>query len=147
MGRSQQQVGAQGTYVATYYITGSLRDVLRALRQNPAEIDTGMEADLLQLLHDMHTVEPNSVVFNWECCSGCASEKFVCNPETNTVLDLIEFLLSRGHMVMCSDFSLKALIKNWCPTRLGPNPFRKIGGFGGKFMLHLRLARGGVPLC
>merc|ERR1712232_803905 len=40
-----------------------------------------------------------------------------------------------GHMVMCSDFSLKALIRQWPVDQLGPNPFVKIGEFGG----HMRL--------
>lgn len=31
-------------------------------------------------------------------------------------------------MAMFSDFSLKALIKNWQINNLGPNPFKKIGG-------------------
>jgi hypothetical protein len=36
-------------------------------------------------------------------------------------------------MVMCSDFSLKALIGNWNENLLGPNPFIKIGEFGESF--------------
>ena len=30
-------------------------------------------------------------------------------------------------MAMFSDFSLKALINEWNPDMLGPNPFRNIG--------------------
>merc|ERR1712187_359028 len=52
------------------------------------------------------------------------------------VMDLMQILLERGHMVMCSDFSLKALIKQWSERRLGPNPFVKIGEFGGMMDLH-----------
>lgn len=32
-------------------------------------------------------------------------------------------MIDRGHMVMFSDFSLKALINNWDNKMLGPNPF------------------------
>jgi len=44
-------------------------------------------------------------------------------------------------MVMCSDFSLKALIKQWCPRRLGPNPFVKVGEFGGTMNIKFDSAR------
>jgi len=36
---------------------------------------------------------------------------------------------------MCSDFSLKALINQWCERRLGPNPFVQVGEFGGQMRL------------
>jgi hypothetical protein len=44
-------------------------------------------------------------------------------------------LIGRGHMVMCSDFSLKALIKSWGAEHksLGPNPFSQVGTFSDKF--------------
>lgn len=36
-------------------------------------------------------------------------------------------ILDRKHMAMFSDFSLKALIRDWDSEYLGPNPFKKIG--------------------
>lgn len=44
-------------------------------------------------------------------------------------------------MVMCSNFSLKALIKQWSEDRFGPNPFVKIGEFGGTMRLDFDAAR------
>uniref|UniRef100_A0A7S2F857 Uncharacterized protein n=1 Tax=Alexandrium andersonii TaxID=327968 RepID=A0A7S2F857_9DINO len=41
-------------------------------------------------------------------------------------MELMEWLLQKGHMVMCSDFSLKALISEWSEEHLGPNPFLKL---------------------
>jgi len=38
-------------------------------------------------------------------------------------------------MVMFSDFSLKALIKQWDNKVLGPNPFVKVSEYGGNFTL------------
>jgi len=35
--------------------------------------------------------------------------------------------LDDGHMAMFSDFSLKALIKEWDSALLGSNPFEQIG--------------------
>jgi hypothetical protein len=48
-------------------------------------------------------------------------------PCRDIVMDLMQTLLSRGHLVMVSDFSLKALIKQWSERHLGPNPFVKVG--------------------
>jgi hypothetical protein len=39
-------------------------------------------------------------------------------------------------MVMCSDFSLKALINQWSERRFGPNPFVQVGEFDGQMRLH-----------
>jgi hypothetical protein len=39
-------------------------------------------------------------------------------------------------MVMCSDFSLKALINEWSEQHLGPNPFVEIGECKGLVRLH-----------
>jgi hypothetical protein len=39
-------------------------------------------------------------------------------------------------MVMCSDFSLKALIPAWNEELLGPNPFIVIGSFSDSMKLH-----------
>lgn len=37
-------------------------------------------------------------------------------------------IIDKGHMAMFSDFSLKALIREWdTKYKLGPNPFKKIG--------------------
>jgi hypothetical protein len=36
-------------------------------------------------------------------------------------------IIKRGYMAMFSDFSLKALIKQWDSNILGPNPFVKVG--------------------
>ena len=44
-------------------------------------------------------------------------------------------MIDKGHMIMFSDFSLKALIAEWDPKILGPNPFVSITEFGGQFRL------------
>jgi hypothetical protein len=50
-------------------------------------------------------------------------------------MELVQRLLSRGHMVMFSDFSLKALIRDWEENILGPNPFVKAGAISSNFQL------------
>jgi len=132
------QVGDEGTHVATYTASGkSLFHILRALTESTAGPVTS--PDFQELLADIRSVEP-SVVFNWECCSTCAHGAFHEPHEDprcrEVVMNLMHLLLRRGHMVMCSDFSLKALIKQWSESRLGPNPFVKIGEFGGSMQLN-----------
>lgn len=131
------QEGVQGTYVMTYQITGSVKPILDALKGGVFEEGSALQA----LVLDIGSVEPSSVVFNWECCEQCSRETFGSPQESETTLDFIEFLLHEGHMVMCSDFSLKALIKQWCPRRLGPNPFVKVGEHSGTINLTFDSAR------
>jgi hypothetical protein len=89
-----------------------------------------------QLCQDIQEVDADSVVFNWECCSGC-SEKGFGHQKNNHAIPFMETLIQHGHMVMCSDFSLKALIAQWgSNTKLGPNPFVQLGTFGSSFTLH-----------
>lgn len=73
----------------------------------------------------MKQLDPDCVVYNWECSSSYGSEKFPEGKEK--VFELVQVLLDRGHMVMFSDFSLKALINDWSVPHLGPNPFVKVG--------------------
>lgn len=135
------QQSAEGTRVATYTATGrSLSHLLRAFRTNDPIPSNPAWADFRQLLTDIRLVDAASVVFNWECCAGCSCEAFGDHSEgqhpREIVMDLMELLLQRGHMVMVSDFSLKALIKQWSERRLGPNPFKKLGEFGGTMRLN-----------
>lgn len=133
------QEGIEGTYVMTYQISGSLKPVLEALQTGV--LAQRQASDLGALVHDVSAVDPNSVVFNWECCAACTGETFGTTAENQAALDLIAFLLKKGHMVMCSDFSLKALIKQWRSTDLGPNPFVKLTEFGGSMQLNFDSAR------
>lgn len=133
------QEGIEGTYVATYRVSGPLAPVLTALRSAGGPAATAQAAgagDLRELLEHARAADPASVVFNWECCCACSQESFGDLRESEVVLDLMELLLQRGHMVMCSDFSLKALIKSWSTRRFGPNPFVKLGEFQGNMHLH-----------
>lgn len=49
---------------------------------------------------------------------------FGCNPADKAALWFaIKSFMDRGSFVMASDFSLKALLADWQPQALGPNPF------------------------
>lgn len=72
----------------------------------------------------MAALEPDCIVFNWECSSGYTSQTF---PEgADKVMKLVDYVIKGKHMAMFSDFSLKALIANWSEALLGPNPFQKM---------------------
>lgn len=130
------QEGVEGTYVATYEVVGRIKPLLTALQGTLAPGDLGT------LMQDIASVDPSAVVFNWECCCGCSTHSFGCTPQnTLDVIEVISLAIARGHMAMCSDFSLKALIGQWSADRFGPNPFVMIGEFGGSMQLKFDAAR------
>lgn len=129
------QVAGEGQRVATYAASpASLPYVISGLSGSRMQgnIPGDLHRNLRRLVTDIRQVQPDSVVFNWECCSGCCREHF---PDGAVVMNLVKHILDQGHMVMFSDFSLKALIKEWKEDLLGPNPFKKVSEFGGTFQL------------
>jgi hypothetical protein len=86
-----------------------------------------------QLVKDMKSVHPESVVINWECCGGFRDASFAVN--SKDTFTFIKFCLDQGFMTIFSDFSLKALIGLWDTTILGPNPFKKAGEMSGNFKM------------
>jgi len=103
------------------------------------------------LIQDVREVQPDSVTLNWECCSGCGNEAFPTQRTRNRTgsswctmngasrasptMKIMGLALHRGFTVMCSDFSLKALIAQWSEEHLGPNPFVKMGECNMHFQL------------
>ena len=95
-----------------------------------------------QLVEDIRSVPADSVTFNWECCGACSDKGFrqgsrasarsrsrrLISASSSSTVDLIAFALQSGFSVMCSDFSLKALISEWSEELLGPNPFTRLPG-------------------
>jgi len=84
------------------------------------------------LLKDIGKVAPFAVAFNWESCGECGKFGFGDNDAS---MGLIAVLLEKGHMVMVSDNSLKALIADWKEPTLGPCPFVNVGGFNDKMKI------------
>lgn len=65
----------------------------------------------IRLMKSIKEVDPDCVVFNWECCGGYSGENF---PEGDEKLfAFLKKMIQRGHMCMFSDFSLKALVQQW----------------------------------
>jgi hypothetical protein len=102
------------------------------------------------LVEDVRQVPPDSVVFNWECCSGCGDNAFPCSvgqhghqdsaqtlqaSAPSVTMQFMGFALRSGFTVMCSDFSLKSLIHEWSEDHLGPNPFLQVGVCNHQFCL------------
>merc|ERR1711988_425278 len=145
------QESEPGTRVAVYHTSSNdLPAILAGLRGEPAglrgepagagqAVGTNEESDTLrQLIADINVCDNDCVVFNWECCGGCGDNGFA--GDQTTVISLMKCLLDRGSMVMCSDFSLKALIRDWDTAAFGPNPFVQIGTFNHRFKLHFEPA-------
>ncbi|CAE7583434.1 SCN11A [Symbiodinium natans] len=93
-----------------------------------------------ELVADIRSVAADSVTFNWECCGACSDKGFCTaqgTPPTwslfswsahSPTMSFIAFALQSGFSVMCSDFSLKALLSEWSDELLGPNPFVRLPG-------------------
>lgn len=78
--------------------------------------------DMKSFADEIKNLSPDAILFNFECCSGC-SYHF---PHPLETIAMITYLMEKGHMVMCSDFAVKSLIKDWQES-LGPNPFVNLG--------------------
>ena len=83
-----------------------------------ATIDT-----IKDVVEAIDNVEPESVVFNFECCSHCSESGFTASGDDRNVVDLLQENINRGFMTMFGDFSVKALIATWDPVVLNPAPF------------------------
>jgi hypothetical protein len=134
------QRAGENQRVATYRASvASLQHMINALSGNtpPVPLPTSLHRNLRRMAADIREVQPDSVVFNWECCAGCGNNQF---HDASIVMNLVKHLLDRGHMVMFSDFSLKALITEWKENLLGPNPFLRVSEFEGTFQLRFDAA-------
>jgi len=108
----------------------------------PEGFDDEFTDNLKKLINEIKLVSAESVLFNWECCSGLDtiqeeehfdyngidddySKKHLVEKDDN--LALIKYLLDNKHMLMFSDFAVDALINDWDIKLLGANPFIKLG--------------------
>eukprot|EP01060_Flectonema_neradi_P026368 TRINITY_DN352_c3_g1_i1.p1 TRINITY_DN352_c3_g1~~TRINITY_DN352_c3_g1_i1.p1 ORF type:complete len:384 (+),score=76.32 TRINITY_DN352_c3_g1_i1:75-1226(+) len=91
------------------------------------EVDDTVLGLVDQLLADISSVNADSVVFNFECCSSCSDTSVGTQPAY--FYKFVKFMLDAKHMVMCSDFSLKGLIGTWDAEVMGPCPVAKVGEF------------------
>jgi hypothetical protein len=86
--------------------------------------DETLKKTVSELLHEISDIEPDCVLFNFECSSGCAGQTF---SKKDATMKTVKFILDKGSMVMFSDFAVKALIHQWDENLLGSNPFIKLG--------------------
>jgi hypothetical protein len=100
----------------------ALQEMLQALRG--AVTDSPNAPVINDIIECMRQVDPDSVVFNFECCSSCSHTGFGPN---EAIIPLVSALVDRQHIVMFGDFSLKGLIHDWNEELLGPNPFVNCG--------------------
>eukprot|EP01059_Diplonema_ambulator_P023013 TRINITY_DN3839_c0_g1_i1.p1 TRINITY_DN3839_c0_g1~~TRINITY_DN3839_c0_g1_i1.p1 ORF type:complete len:403 (+),score=103.65 TRINITY_DN3839_c0_g1_i1:86-1294(+) len=98
--------------------------------------DTDTLSVIDELLEHLITIDPEAVVFNFECCGGCSDHGFPTTPE---VMKITKHILEKKFTVMFSDFSLKALIGTWDAAVLGPNPFVKVGELSSRMELRFNV--------
>jgi len=92
---------------------------------------------LIELFSNIKSVDPEAVVFNWECCSDISSHGYHFT-DKNVTFDLARFLVDRKSMVMFTHFSMMALVNDWCEDKMGPNPFVGLGSGGGSLNLYFK---------
>jgi len=113
-----------------------IKDVLRRLKTGTTEESD--KPELGELVKEIQEVDPENVVFNWECCGAFSESGF--GAYKSDILDLMSYLISKGYMLMFSDFAMKALIADWNESLLGPNPFINAGVFSTSFDLKFKPA-------
>lgn len=77
------------------------------------------------MIAEINKVDPDCVVFNWECCGHYSGEQF--NEGPKELFQFVKKMIDKKFLCMFSDFSLKSLINQWNESILGPNPFKKVG--------------------
>ena len=77
----------------------------------------------VNLMDDLEKVKPENVMIYFECCSYFESVGYKF---TNNCIKLIEyFIFNKKYLILCADFSLKALINSWDVELFGPNPMTR----------------------
>merc|ERR1719498_1279695 len=145
---SVPQQSDEGTTVHAFALNAEagVTRLLAALQAGHAQNVGGDNAAIYgELLEAIGAVpSPDCVVINFECCGAYGDHGFCKHqhhqPGEDASVDLIALAVDRGFMVMCSDFSLKALIAKWTAggalaRRLGQCPFVKTGEFSGTMKL------------
>lgn len=121
----KQEAPTEDSRVAVYSVSYAMLPHITTRLKKERRPEDNLEEKSIKLLGELFAniqkLDPECVVFNWECCSSCSDSGFQDN-STGT-LDLLKVALDMKFMCMFGDFSLKALIKDWKSDVLGPNPF------------------------
>eukprot|EP00484_Ammonia_sp_Unknown_P024491 CAMPEP_0197024670 /NCGR_PEP_ID=MMETSP1384-20130603/5180_1 /TAXON_ID=29189 /ORGANISM="Ammonia sp." /LENGTH=525 /DNA_ID=CAMNT_0042453091 /DNA_START=45 /DNA_END=1619 /DNA_ORIENTATION=- len=138
-----KQDAGEGSRVSVYQCgSTSIDDLIKCLEASDTDDSqvASRKDDLKLLLADLSDIEdPSCVAINYECCSGCNDAGF-SNMDNKRVIEQLIFFLSKGYLVMYSDFSLKAILTSWNDagneTKLGPNPLVRTGQYSATVKLH-----------
>ena len=82
-----------------------------------SDVDETILGVVDELLAHISSVNPDSVVFNFECCAACCDNSV--GIDAKYFHKFIRFMIDAKHMIMCSDFSVKGLIGTWDADVLG----------------------------
>jgi hypothetical protein len=125
-----QQKAPEGGRISVYSVdlasVGRLTNILTNQVDLSSISDETEKQIITELLSDMKDLEPDCILFNFECCSGC-HQKTYSFPQVSETYTFIKLIIDRGNTIMFSDFAVKALIENWDENLLGKNPFMKEG--------------------
>jgi len=88
------------------------------------------DPSIQELLDQIHSVNPECVLFNFECCSGV--EQSI--PFADSVFNLTHVLLDHKFMIKFSDTTARYIIQHWDAQILGTNPFVIKNNYSGKVL-------------
>ena len=96
--------------------------------------DNVLDKRIAQLKIELSEVNPDSVLFNFECDSVCIGNGSHFT-DKKTVNEFIKHSLDMGYMVMFSCYSSASLINDWDEKIIGNNPFLHCGNCAGQMAL------------
>lgn len=77
----------------------------------------------INFINDLNKVASKNVMIYFECCSYLSMNEYHF---PNKCIEIIEyFVLEKKYLILCADFSLKALINDWNVDIFGKNPMIK----------------------
>jgi len=136
---SVKQVSKDGR-VVVYQIQPECESlILKKFKQEtlPSEVSSTDVSLLNELFENIDAVEPEAVVFNYECCQVLSQHQYRF-PYIDITYELTKVLIDRKSMVMFAHYSIMALVNTWDSNRLGTAPFVSIGNGSGNLCLKFK---------
>jgi hypothetical protein len=134
--RSVPQISSEGRirlYSLDLHSIGHLLKLFNG--QNLDGIDPQNAETAKELIKDIQEVDPDCVLFNFECCEGCNDGHIRTKPKCDDVMGMTKYCLDKGYMIMFSDFAVMMLLSIWNESLIGSNPFIQTDTCSGQIKL------------
>jgi len=126
-----EQKAPEGGRVSVYSLNLNKLEEMTAILKNEMAMaalkDIETRETVTELLKDIEGLEPDCILFNFECCDGFENKSKFNFPDNQSALNFIKLIIDRGNTIMFSDFAVKGFINGWDEKILGSNPFKLEG--------------------